>query len=43
MNKETVIWNYKHHLWGIDLVKMAVRKGILTKEEFKELTGEEYK
>lgn len=42
MNKKTVIWNYTHNLWGIDLVRVAVKKGILTKEEFKELTGEDY-
>lgn len=43
MNKETVIYNYTHHLWSISLVKIAVKKGILTKEEYKELTGKEYK
>ena len=43
MNKETVIYNYTHHLWPLQLVKIAVKKGILTKEEYKELTGKEYK
>ena len=42
MDKKTVISNYKRGLWGISLVRVAVKKGILTKEEFKELTGQDY-
>ena len=29
-------------LWNEAMVKNAVKKGIITKEEFKELTGPEY-
>lgn len=39
----TVSTNYKNGLWGSSLVKMAVKKGYITKEEFVEITGKEYK
>lgn len=39
MNFETVKRNYDKGLWSIQLVKMAVKKGIITKEEYKEITG----
>lgn len=29
-------------LWNETMVKNAVKKGIITKEEFKEITGHEY-
>ena len=29
-------------MWGIEVVKNAVKKGWITKDEFKEITGEEY-
>lgn len=35
--------NYDKGLWSIVLVKTAVKKGLITKEQFKEITGEEYK
>jgi uncharacterized XkdX family phage protein len=34
--------NYKRGLWKKPLVKTAVRKGFITKEEYKEITGEDY-
>lgn len=43
MNYEEVKNNYIRGLWNIMLVKMAVRKGIITKEQYKEITGENYK
>lgn len=43
MNFETVKKNYERKLWSKAMVKMAVRKGVITKEEYKEITGEEYK
>lgn len=43
MNYETVKSNYDRGLWNKILVKMAVRKGIITKEQYKEITGENYK
>ena len=42
MDYETVKNNYEKGLWPLSLVKMAVRKGIITKEEYKEITGENY-
>ena len=43
MNFETVKRNYERKLWSKAMVKMAVRKGIITKEEYAEITGEDYK
>ena len=43
MNFETIKRNYEKGLWSAALVKMAVRKGLITKEEYKEITGKDYK
>lgn len=42
MNYEEVKSNYESGLWEIILVRIAVKKGIITKEQFKEITGENY-
>lgn len=42
MNYETIKKNYDRGLWNIQMVKMAVRKGVITKEQFKEITKREY-
>ena len=42
MNFETVKKNYDKGLWTLSLVKMAVKKGIITKEEYTKITGKEY-
>ena len=42
MNYETVKKNFERGLWNITMVRMAVRKGVITKEQFKEITGKEY-
>lgn len=42
MNYEQVKSNYERGLWGIALVRMAVRKGIITREQFKEIVGQDY-
>lgn len=39
MDFETIKKNYDQKLWNIQLVKMAVRKGIITKDQYKEITG----
>ena len=39
MNFETIKKNYDRGLWNVTMVKMAVRKGVITKEQFKEITG----
>lgn len=42
MNFETIKMNYDKKLWTILMVKTAVKKGIITKEEFKLITGKDY-
>lgn len=42
MNYETVKKNFERGLWNVAMVKMAVRKGVITKEQFKEITGKDY-
>lgn len=43
MNYQTIKSNYERGLWNIMMVKMAVKKGVITKEQFKEITGKQYK
>ena len=43
MNFETVKRNYDKGLWSAALVKIAVKKGIITKDQYTEITGLEYK
>lgn len=40
--KEKIAWWYKHGLWTMAMVSNAVEKGILTSEEYEEITGEVY-
>ena len=42
MNFETIKRNYERKLWSKPMVKMAVRKGVITKDQYREITGEEY-
>lgn len=42
MNFETIKKNYEKGLWSAPMVKMAVKKGIITKEQYTEITGKEY-
>lgn len=42
MNFETIKKNYEKGLWSIALVKTAVRKGIISKDQYQQITGEEY-
>lgn len=35
----TIKNNYDKGLWNIVLVKMAVKKGLITKEQYHEITG----
>ena len=42
MSLEKVKYNYEAGLWSKPMVKMAVRKGIITKEQFQEITGDIY-
>lgn len=34
--------NYDRGLWNEAMVRMAVRKGVITVEQFKEITGKDY-
>lgn len=43
MNFETIKRNFERGLWNKNMVRLAVRKGVITAEEFKEITGEAYK
>ena len=42
MNYQTIKRNYDRGLWSAAMVKMAVRKGVITREQYKEITGREY-
>lgn len=42
MSFQTIKQNYDRGLWTILMVKMAVRKGIITPEQYEEITGEVY-
>lgn len=42
MNFETIKRNYDRGLWNAAMVKTAVRKGVITREQFEEITGEKY-
>lgn len=42
MNFERIKAHYEAGLWNLQMVRMAVRKGVITKEQFKEITGEDY-
>jgi uncharacterized XkdX family phage protein len=42
MSFERVKYNYDAGLWSKPMVRMAVKKGVITKEQFKEIVGEEY-
>ena len=42
MNFERIKYFYLAGLWNKGMVKKAVRKGVISKEQYKEITGEEY-
>lgn len=42
MNFQTIKKNYDRGLWSAAMVKMAVRKGLITKEQYTEITGKAY-
>lgn len=42
MNFETIKRNYDRGLWSAAMVKLAVRKGVITREEYEEITGKAY-
>ena len=42
MNFERIKYYYDTGLWNKLMVRIAVHRGIITKEQFKEIVGEEY-
>lgn len=42
MNFQTIKKNYDRGLWSAAMVKMAVKKGVITKEQYTEITGKVY-
>ena len=42
MNFDTIKKNYDRGLWNVAMVRVAVKKGVITKEQFKEITGKDY-
>lgn len=42
MTYDLVKRNFDRGLWTAQMVRLAVRKGVITKEQFKEITGETY-
>lgn len=42
MNFEIIKKNYERGLWSAAMVRVAVRKGVITEEQYEEITGEPY-
>lgn len=42
MTYEMVKKNYNKKLWNKQMVAIAVVKGVITEEQYKEITGEDY-
>ncbi len=43
MNCELIKRNFDRGLWTAAMVKVAVRKGVITPEQYREITGKDYK
>ena len=43
MSCERLKYYFEARFWSVPMVKMVVRKGVITKVEFTEITGQEYK
>ena len=41
-NFEKIKYYYTHHYWTITMVRNVTKKGTITPEEYKEITGEDY-
>lgn len=42
MRFERVKYYYEAGFWNVQMVKTAVKKGVISKEQFFEITGKEY-
>lgn len=43
MNYDIIKRNFERGLWSAAMVKVAVRKGVITQEQYREITGKDYK
>lgn len=43
MSYERIKYYFDAGLWSKQMVKMAVKKGIITKEQYEKITGEDHK
>lgn len=42
MTYETIKRNFDRKLWNKQMVALAVRKGVITAEQYKQITGDAY-
>lgn len=42
MNFDTIKKNYDNKLWSKAMVRVAVRKGVITQKDYQAITGEAY-
>ena len=42
MNYETIKKNFDKGFWNKQMVRLAVRKGVITKVQYKAIVGEDY-
>ena len=42
MTYEIVKRNYEKHLWNKSMVRLAVKKGVISAEQYAEIVGEPY-
>ena len=42
MSVEILTRNFDRGLWSANMVALAVRKGVITAEQYKTITGEDY-
>lgn len=40
--KEKIAFWYKHKMWTLEMVKNAVKKSVITEEEYADITGKTY-
>lgn len=42
MSYEKIKYNFDAGFWSASMVKNAVKKGVITKEQYKDITGKDY-
>lgn len=42
MNYDSIKYYFEAGKWSLPMVKNAVRKGVITKEQYTEITGKQY-